>query len=260
MIDSQNFVGLFPAGGQAKRLGISSSKEVLPVLNESGAWQPVGQFLLDSFAAAGIETVHVILRKEKQDIPSTFGDGHALGLNINYLNLQRFWGTPYTLDQAWSLIQNQNIALGFPDIILKPKNSFHLLKARLLDSTVDIVLGLFPTDRTEKSDMVEFNDEGRVKHLHIKPNQTILTHTWVIAVWRPSFSRFMHKYLASQQQAFENDPNRKEPFVGTVINAALENDFSVHGVLIPHGQILDIGTPDDLSIATTPGFFCKVDA
>lgn len=257
MTDDQNFVGLFPAGGLAKRLGISSSKEVIPVLNEFGSWQPVGQFLLESFAAANIETVHIILREEKQDIPSTFGDGHALGLKINYLNLQRFWGTPYTLDQAWPLIKNHNIALGFPDVILKPKNSFRLLKMRLLKSTADIVLGLFPTDRTEKSDMVDFNKEGQVKHLHIKPRQTDLTHTWVIAVWRPRFSQFMNEYLTSQQQKFETDPNLKEPFVGTVINAALKNSFSVDGVVIPDGQILDIGTLDDLSIATRPGFFCK---
>ncbi len=255
MTNSQNFVGLFPAGGLAKRLGINSSKEVLQVLNENGDWQPVGQFLLDSYCAAGIKTVHVIFREEKQDIKSTIGDGKSFGLNINYVNLQCFWGTPYTLDEAWPLIQNDNIALGFPDIILKPKNTFQLLKTQLLESTADIVLGLFPTDRTEKSDMVEFDNEGNVSLLHIKPIQTNLTHTWVTAVWRPRFTHFMHEYLASQRQAFKNNPNRSEPYVGTVINAALKKDYVVQGLVIPSGQILDIGTPDDLLLATSVGFF-----
>lgn len=257
MTDKQSFIGLFPAGGLAKRLGIGTSKEVLPVLNETQELQPVGQFLLDSFAAAEIQTVYIILRQKKHDIKTTFGNGYALGLNINYLNLKRFWGTPYTLDEAWPHIQHHNIALGFPDIILKPKNCFQLLKARLLGSTADIVLGLFPTDRTQKSDMVELDGKGRVKHLHIKPQHTDLTHTWVIAVWRPRFSHFMHDYLTSLQPAFETDPCCKEPFVGTVINAALASNFSVHGIPIPQGEILDVGTPDDLNFASTRGFFKK---
>lgn len=257
MKNKQSFIGLFPAGGLAKRLKVSGSKEVLPVLNESNDFQPVGQFLLDAFSAADINSVYIILRREKRDINTTFGNGHALGLNINYLNLRRFWGTPYTLDEAWPHIQNHNIALGFPDIILKPRNCFKILKARLLNSSADIVLGLFPTNRTRKSDMVELDDKGLVKHLHIKPQHTSLTHTWVIAVWRPRFSRFLHEYLTSLQSAFEDDPQRKEPYVGTVINAALESNFSVHGIPIPQGQILDIGTPDDLNLAATSGFFAK---
>lgn len=253
--DRTKFVGLFPAGGLAKRLGISSSKEVLPVLNEAGNYQPVGQFLLDSFSAADIKTVYIILREEKQDILTVFGNGEALDLNINYLNLKRFWGTPYTLDEAWPLVKNHNIALGFPDIILKPRNCFQAIKAQLLNSTADIVLGLFPTERPQKSDMVELDEHGLVKKLHIKPQHTSLTHTWVIAVWRPRFTRFMHDYLTMHQRAFEDEPNRKEPFVGSVINAALKSKFVVHGIPIPQGQILDIGTPDDLNLATTSGFF-----
>jgi len=90
--------------------------------------------------------------------------------------------------------------------------------------------------------MVEINDNGEIKALHIKPDKTNLIYTWQIAVWTPVFSEFMHNYLIKRK----HDASRGELYVGDVIQAALHEKFNIDTVLFENGSCLDIGTPDDL--------------
>jgi glucose-1-phosphate thymidylyltransferase len=116
----------------------------------------------------------------------------------------------------------------------------------------DVVLGLFPPDQPQKWDMVDLDDDGRVRRIVIKPPQTHLRYAWCIAVWTPVFTHFMHEYLAAAQRVAEGDggghhgPERRELFVGDVIQAALQDGLPVDAVLFPEGACLDIGTPDAL--------------
>jgi glucose-1-phosphate thymidylyltransferase len=93
----------------------------------------------------------------------------------------------------------------------------------------------------------------------IKPAQTLLRYTWIIAAWTPTFSRFMHEYLGAaqtgQDPGFSTDPGQpgeeadfslKEVFVGHVIQAAIEAGLRVGHVFFPNERYLDIGTPDNL--------------
>ncbi len=129
---NDNFVGLFAAGGQAKRLKkIHCSKEVLPLPQKDNPKHVVGDYLLSAFASANINTVYVIIRTGKWDIPQCLGSGKSRNLNISYLILDQPWGTPFTLDQSWPFIQNKNVAIGFPDIIIKENNTFTKLKKKL---------------------------------------------------------------------------------------------------------------------------------
>ncbi|MCB1755226.1 MAG: hypothetical protein KDJ38_06875 [Gammaproteobacteria bacterium] len=257
MTTDRELIGLFPAGGLGKRLGASvdCSKEIIPVPDQSGRLKPVGAFLLEAYKQAGIDSVIVITRAAKQDIAERFGDGRTFGLQIRYLTLSRFWGTPFTLDEAWPLIRDKNVALGFPDIILQPLSTFATLQARFDQTDADVLLGLFRTDKPEKADMVEYAADGAVSRLHIKQNRSSLTHTWVTALWRPAFSAFMHDYLKAEQKKFQRDENRPEPFVGTVINAAIDCGLRVDSLVIDQGRILDIGTPEDLALARSGAFF-----
>jgi glucose-1-phosphate thymidylyltransferase len=101
--------------------------------------------------------------------------------------------------------------------------------------------------------MVEMNDKGQIRGLHIKPEQTQLTYTWQIAVWTPVFSRYMHDYVSNRKEN-TNVNHQKELFVGDVIQAAILDDMRVDSVLFKDGSCLDIGTPEDLLKAVTENY------
>lgn len=242
-------IGLIPAGGQATRIApLPGSKELFPVGFQplaDGTLRPkvVSHYLLEKLRLAGVRKVYFILRQGKWDIPSYFGDGTMLDMNLAYLMMRLPFGAPYTLDQAYPFVQNALVALGFPDVLFQPEDAFVHLLARQAETQADIVLGLFPTDQPHTADMVELADDGRVRQILIKPPQTELRYTWMIAVWTPVFTQFMHKFLS---QAAANAPEQRELHVGHVIQAAVEQGLAVEAVLFPNGACLDIGMPANL--------------
>ena len=44
-------------------------------------------------------------------------------------------------------------------------------------------------------DMVELNTDGTIAGIRIKPPQTNLKWTWILAVWNGAFTRFMHDWF-----------------------------------------------------------------
>lgn len=252
-------IGLFPAGGQAKRIApLPCSKELYPVgfrtIDGGQSLRPkvVCHYLLERMQLAGINKVYIILRPGKWDIPAYLGDGTTFQMHLAYLMMNLPYGAPYTLDQAYPFVQNALVALGFPDIIFQPEDAFVQLLARQTATGADVVLGLFPARQPHKMDMVELQDNGQVRRIVIKPGQTNLRYTWIIAVWTPAFTRFMHQYLATSLEAdaagSDGQPTlqSRELYVGHVIQAALDQGLQVESVLFPGGECLDIGTPDEL--------------
>jgi glucose-1-phosphate thymidylyltransferase len=206
----------------------------------------VSHYLLEKMRLANIKRAYIILREGKWDIPAYFGDGKMLDMHLAYLIMDLPYGVPYTLDQAYPFVQDAIIALGFPDIVFQPENAFVRLLVKQKESNSDIVLGLFPTTHPHKTDMIDFDDSGRIRSIQIKPTKTHLIYTWQIAVWTPAFTRFMHDYISDQQRIFENNKDIEELFVGDVIQAAIQNNMKVDTVIFKDGNALDIGTPEDL--------------
>jgi glucose-1-phosphate thymidylyltransferase len=244
----REIVGLLPAAGEAKRIApLPCSKELFPVgfhpSNEDNGPRPkvAGQFLLEKLKRAGIKKAYIILREGKWDIPTYFGDGHNVQMHLAYLMMGLPYGAPYTLDQAFPFVQEAIVALGFPDIIFRPEDAFVRLLAKQAATNADIVLGLFPADQPHKMDMVELDENGRVRQIVIKPARTELHYTWFIAVWTPTFTHYMHEFLAV------TDPhNERELYIGDVFQAAIADGLYVETVLFPEGAYIDIGTPEDL--------------
>jgi len=248
-------VGLVPAAGTAERIApLPCSKEILPIGTQTvtGMHGPrpkvAGQYLLESMRNGGVRKVFIILRKGKWDIPSYFGCGKSIGLNLAYLMMDQPYGAPYTLDQAFAFISSDTILFGFPDILFRPDNAYQVLMKRLAKSGADIVLGLFVANNPHKMDMVELDDSGNVRGIEIKPRHTRLRYTWIIAAWTPEFTNFMHHHLQARQGTIHAcaGAGRAELYVGDVIQAALEKGGSVDSVIFEGGDYLDIGTPEDL--------------
>lgn len=249
-----NVIGIVPMAGLATRLGqLPCSKEIHPIALDrhihAGGESPrvVCEYLLGKMRSAGITRVYIVLRDGKWDIPSYLGDGSAVGLNLAYLMMGLPYGTPYSINQAYSFLDEAIVALGFPDMILGHGNIFKDVLDHQKNGNADVVLGLFPADRPDKVDMVEVEEDKKITNIIIKPGQTELRFTWGIAVWSPIFSRYMHNYLASHQDAVKSKP---ELFVGNVIQAAIEEGMRVDGIRVSDTPYLDIGTREDLSKIT----------
>lgn len=244
--------GLIPAGGLAKRLGkLSCSKEVLPYTDDSGRKRVISENLVRYYRLAGINNICFIIRKGKWDIPAYFGDGSDHGVNIGYLLMNLPFGTPFTLNQAYPFIRDRIVALGFPDIVFKPEDAFETLKRKLSDSKADIALGLAPTDRYLKSDMIEFNQDDTIRNIIIKKNRSDLKYSWFIAMWKPSFTEYMNRYLGlflkrhPDGQFKTEDGTTREIYVGDVIQSALSDGMKTGYHLFADGSYIDIGTKDD---------------
>lgn len=262
----QEVIGLIPAGGRATRIApLPCSKELYPIgFRQAGEGQSlrpkvVCHYLLEKMKLAGAAKAYIILRQGKWDIPAYLGDGAMLDMHLAYLMMNLPFGAPYTLNQAYPFVQDALIAFGFPDIIFQPEDAFVHLLAHQTTTNADIVLGLFPADQSQKMDMVDLDEKGQVRQIVIKPLQTHLRYTWIIAVWTPIFTRFMHEYLAAAQSGTAQDktgnalPKQRELFVGDVIQAAIQTGLQVETLLFPDGHYLDIGTPEDLAKALCNG-------
>lgn len=248
--DQREVIGLIPAGGQAHRIApLPCSKEIFPIgfsartEKQEGRPKVVAQYVLEQMRTAGIDKVYIILREGKWDIPAYFGDGMALSLHLGYLMMGVPFGVPYTLDQAYPFVRGAIVALGWPDILLDAEDAFTRILQCLTSYDADVVLGLFPTERPEKVDMVDVADDGYVRQIVIKPRHTTLRYTWGNAVWAPLFTEFLHQYVETHKATAAN---QSEVFVGDILQAAIRAGLRVIAMPISSTPCLDIGTPEDL--------------
>ncbi len=257
---SSDVIGLIPAAGWGRRLGnLPCSKEVFPLGIDPGDDRGLRpkvacQYLLERFQAAHIRRAFMVIRPGKWDIPDFFQDGQDFGMHLAYLMMGHPYGSPFSIDQAWPFIENNRIALGYPDILLHPRDAYSPLLERQERTGADVVLGLFPTDNPRKTDMVETDADGRVTAIEIKPDRATPGTCWVMAVWTPEFSRYLHEHLARLVKAARkmdamDQLESREFYVGNVLQAWLAEGHPVEAETFPQGRWLDIGTPEDLARA-----------
>jgi glucose-1-phosphate thymidylyltransferase len=232
-------VGLIPAAGRAERLGpLPCSKELLPVgfreTSRGPALQVAGHYLLDRFRAAGVERAFMVLHESKWDVPRYFGTGEIAGVSLAYLSIPGSRSVPETLDRAFPFVADSLVALGFPDVIFEPADAYAPLIARQAATGADLVLGLFPAANPQTTDMVELGADGRVVRVEVRPEATALRYNWLIAVWSPVFTRFLH---AAVEEAPES-PDGPELQIGAVVRSA-----------VAAGLHVDVGTLPELATA-----------
>jgi len=244
-------VGLLPAGGQGTRIApLPCSKELFPVgfraVNNGRNVLPkvASHYLLEKMRLAGITKAYIVLRQGKWDIPGYFGDGSMLDMNLAYLMMGSPLGPPYTLDQAYPFVAKKLVAFGFPDIVFNTKDAFRRLLTLRSEKSADVVLGLFPAHNPCELDMVDIRGDGRIRTITIKPRRSRLRYTWILALWSPAFSDYMHRYL--NQRKSKRAAKQSEISVGHVFQAAIHSDLHFEGLVFEEDTWIDIGNPDDL--------------
>lgn len=254
-------LGLVPAAGNALRIApLPMSKELYPigfgVASEAHSGSKVvSQYLLERMATAGVSEAFIVIRPGKWDIPAFFGDGRSVGLRLAYLTVDVPFGVPFTLVQAYPFIKDATVALGFPDLLFWPETGFRVLLERLRISEADVVLGLFPTDEPKRVGIVDLSDDGGVLGIYEKSARTDLPFMWGIAVWRPTFTEFLHAHVTIQREAIrqaslsvatDSYGSAKELPIGDVVHAGIRSGLRVEAEILSGGRYMDIGTPEGL--------------
>ncbi len=252
---SRDIVGVIPAAGFATRVSslLDCSKEIYPISLADGSSRPVSSFLMESLKYANTHKSYIILRSGKWDIPEYFSNGYQSEMNLAYIISEPTPGVPFTIDKAFPFTQNNTVLLGFPDIIFSPKNAYQKLLEHQNNSESDLVLGLFKTSKPEKADMVVFDDRGNIKDIIIKPQETNLIYTWIMAAWSPFFTHFLHDFLGDYTDKSPKN-NSAELHIGEIVREALWAGIKTSYVTFDEGHFLDIGTPADLKKAADVQF------
>lgn len=255
----QEIIGLIPAAGQATRLApLPCSKEIFPLgfrIAEDGISRPkaVCHYLLENMRLAGIGKAYFLLRSEKWDIPAYLGDGEIVDMNLGYLIVRLLHGVPYTLDQAYPFIRNAVVAVGYPDILFRPRDSYCRLLERLAKTGADMILGAVPCEDPRKGGMIEFDAQGRIHSIVEKPPTSNSKHSFCTLAWTPAFTEFLHSHLlqARRSQPVGGSPGSEpEVILAEVIQAAIDHGLRIEAEVFPDGDYLDIGTPTDIIKAT----------
>jgi glucose-1-phosphate thymidylyltransferase len=259
--------GIIPAAGRGSRVQpLPLSKEIFPVGFSGwdhgpspGNLRPrvAADYLLARMRLAGARRIFMILGQGKWDIPAYFGSGESRDLELAYLLAERPYGAPFTVRQALPFVADETVLFGFPDIIFKPADAFGHLTAHLQRTGVDIVLGLFPAVNPCKVDMVDLDGAKRVREIVIKPANSNLRYTWLIAAWKPAFSQFMQNFLDQEEGGVREryhdapSPSQVEYYMGDVLQGALAAGWAISTVCFDKGTYVDIGTPEDLYLAVS---------
>lgn len=256
-----SITGLIAAAGRATRLApLPCSKELLPVgymrhpQQDSPRPKAVSRYLVEQMQRAGATRLALVLRPGKWDIADHYGDGSTLGMSMAYFQMGDPWGPPFTAAQALPWLAGATVLFGFPDILVDPPDALAQVHRRLAGGEADLVLGLCPMPDCGLSDLVHCDVEGRITRLSPKesnPPRGPSDRTWMLAAWRPRFSRFLQDEtarLAAEARRGDHGPAPEWPF-GAIISAALDAGLSVEGCGGSHWQMLDTGTPEGLVAA-----------
>jgi glucose-1-phosphate thymidylyltransferase len=97
-------------------------------------------------------------------------------------------------------------------------------------------------------DMAALDDRGGIRDIVVKPRRTDLVWTWILAVWSPAFTEFLHESVRAKPERGEG-----EWYVGDVFRSAIADGMPVTGAVFEDGRYVDIGTPEDLVRAVRDG-------
>jgi glucose-1-phosphate thymidylyltransferase len=166
-------VGVIPAAGYATRLQpLPCSKEMLEIRG-----RPVMDYVVERMRRTDCE-LRVVTRPEKEDVIA-----HAKDLGATIV-----LACPATTSESFAagmedLAPDDIVLIGWPDTLWEPEDGYlQLIEA--VEEGHEIALGLFETPDLERSDVLSFDESGRITGIHIKPANPPSTWIWGCAAAR----------------------------------------------------------------------------
>jgi glucose-1-phosphate thymidylyltransferase len=214
-------VGVIPAAGYATRLQpLPCSKEMLEIRG-----RPVMDYVVERMCRTDCE-LRVVTRPEKEDVIA-----HAKELGATIV-----LAYPATTSESFAagmedLAPDDIVLIGWPDTLWEPEDGYvQLIEA--VEEGHEIALGLFDTPDLERSDVLSFDESGRITGLHIKPAEP--PSTWI---WGCAAARF--RALAGLE---------REEWPGSFFNSLCQKGVELYALRLSDVW-LDIGTREALERA-----------
>lgn len=226
--------GIIPAAGKGSRIQpLAFSKELLPIGGslDGNVRRPraVSDFLMERLALAGARRICIVISPDKADILEYYG-GSAWSASICYAVQPRPEGLCDAIFRALLVIEpSAPVVVGLPDTIWFPEDALR----RLPDDQFSFLL--FPVANPQFFDSVECNEDGRVTSIRVKDASAISNWIWGAFKMPGSVLHELHDLWVSR--------DRKDEFIGTLVNAWLEQGGQAWGVRAGKSYF-DVGTMD----------------
>jgi glucose-1-phosphate thymidylyltransferase len=224
--------GIVPAAGMGTRIQpLAFSKELLPVGSrvENGAERPraVSEYVVERMVKAGATRICMVISPGKADIVNYFG-GSLGGAEICYVVQERAGGLCDAVFRALPLVApDEHAVVGLPDTVWVPDDALD----RLPDDPLSFLL--FPVDRPELFDAVLTGRDDEVEEIRVKHPKPSTRWVWGAFKLTGAVLRELH--------ALWLERDRKDPYIGTLVNAWLRRGNRARGVRAGTDYV-DVGT------------------
>jgi dTDP-glucose pyrophosphorylase len=224
--------GLLPAAGCGSRIQpLAFSKELLPVgsYGTGSLERPraISEYVIDRMVISGVSKICFIISPSKSDIIRYYGCGTG-DVFYCYTVQQQPTGLCSALFCATPLIDPDDFVITcLPDTVWFPENALCMLRHNHFSFV------LFPVNHPEYYDSVELDDLGYIKKIHVKEN--IASDLWIWGAFGLPGKTFQKLYQLWVHR------DRKDEYIGTLVNAFIEQGNSVYGVKSGLSYV-DVGT------------------
>ena len=224
--------GIIPAAGKGSRIQpLAFSKELLPMSGdlEGNLRRPraVSDYLMERMVLGGARRVCFVISPDKADILEYYG-GSAWSASICYAVQPHPAGLCDAIFRALLVIDPDSpVVIGLPDTIWFPSDAL----GKLPDDRFSFLL--FPVTNPQFFDSVECDHEGRVTAIRVKDAEA--NSNWIWGAFKMPGS-ILHALFG-----LWNRRDRKDEYIGTLVNAWIEEGGQAWGVRAGDSYF-DVGT------------------
>lgn len=228
----QRVWGIIPAAGKGSRIQpLAFSKELLPVGSrfdgETERPLAVSEYLVERMISGGATRICFVVSPGKTDILEYYGS-KIYSADVCYTVQTHASGLCDAIFRALPFVADDDqVLVGLPDTIWFPEDGFRFLP----DDRLSFLL--FPVDRPESFDAVVTDEDGRVREIQVKKLGAATPWVWGAFKLPGRLLRELHGLWV--------EPNRKDEYIGTLVNAWLERGGSAYGVHAGE-KYVDVGT------------------
>ena len=215
------------AGGRGQRLYPLTKDVPKPMLPVGG--MPLIEIILRNIAAQGFVNVYISVNYLAEVIMDHIGDGSQYGLAVTYLHEDKPLGTAGALGQLNGVVTEPFMVMN-SDLLTRV--NLRRLMAFHLDQHASATIGVREHVIEIPFGVVNL-DGSRVASMHEKPSHRSLVNTGIYALAPEALSLL---------------PRNEYCDMPTLLTLLMENGQNVSAFPI-HEQWLDVGRPEDLSMA-----------
>ena len=224
--------GIIPAAGLGTRIQpLAFSKELLPVGSrlDAGVERPraVCEYLVERMIRGGATKICFVISPTKSDIIEYFAG--ALGdVRFAYVVQETADGLCDAIFRALPLLGgDEPVLVGLPDTIWFPEDAL----AALPDDRLSFLC--FPVDEPQWFDAVISDAAGSVREIQVK--HAAPASRWVWGAFK------LPARTLIELEALWREPGRRDPYIGTLVNAWLQRGGSALAVHAGTDYV-DVGT------------------